>query len=94
MSHITVQRQSHLNNILQPQIEDLETRLNESIEAITESKNEDTVRQHARILFHLTVDDAQYEAMKDRIEMLGRQYRVVQAKAAQAAGAGRQAAAG
>jgi hypothetical protein len=32
------------------------------------------------------IDNPQYEAMKDRIEMLGRQYRVVQAKAAQAAG--------
>jgi hypothetical protein len=84
MSNITLQRQSHLNNILQPQIDDLETRLNESIEAITESRNGETVRQHATALFHLTVDDPQYEAMKDRIEMLGRQYRVVQAKAAQA----------
>jgi len=88
MSNITIQRQSHLNNILQPQIEDLETRLNGSIEAIIESRNDNSVRRHAQTLVYM-VDNPQYEAMKDRIEMLGRQYRVVQAKAA-----GRQAAGG
>ena len=85
MSNITIQRQSHLNNILQPQIDDLETRLNGSIEAVIETGNDNSVRRHARTLVYM-VDNPQYEAMKDRIEMLGRQYRVVQAKAAQAVG--------
>jgi len=88
MSNITIQRQSHLTNVLQPQIDDLETRLNESIDAIIDTVNDNSVRQHAQTLVYM-VDNPQYEAMKDRIEMLGRQYRVVQAKAA-----GRQAAGG
>jgi hypothetical protein len=81
MSNITIQRQSHLNNILQPQIDNLETRLNESIEAVIEPNNDNTVRHHAQTLVYM-IDNPQYEAMKDRIEMLERQYRVVQAKAA------------
>lgn len=86
MSHIAQQRQSHLNNTLQPQIDDLETRLNGSIEEITNTENSESVQQNAKSLYYRTVEGSQYEAMKDRIEMLGRQYRTVQARAAQATG--------
>jgi hypothetical protein len=77
---VTQQRQSHLNNTLQPQIDDLEARLRGSVEQISDPDHERSVRRQAHSLVYLTAEDSNYEAMCDRMEMLGRQYRIVQAR--------------
>ena len=82
MAQITQQRQSNLDNHLQPQIEDLEARLAGSIEDIIEGNNDESIRRSAQTVRYYASEEPQFEALIDRMEMLGRQYKLVRAKAA------------
>ena len=81
MAQITQQRQSNLDNHLQPQIEDLEARLAGSIEDIIEGNNDESIRRSAQTVRYYASEEPQFEALIDRMEMLGRQYKLVRAKA-------------
>jgi hypothetical protein len=94
MAQATHQRQSYLENTLQPQIHDLESRLQGSMDAISNMDNHNHSRGSvsvgslaSQLTYRSRTDDAECRQMMNKMEDLGRQFRVVQQKK----GLGRQA---
>jgi hypothetical protein len=78
MALATYQRQAQLQNHLKPQIEALERRLEASINEISDPTDLESIKRYATTLSYRLSDDPHFEAMVDRMEMLGRQYKLVQ----------------
>jgi hypothetical protein len=92
MAQATHQRQSYLENTLQPQIHDLESRLQGSIDAISnmDTRDRESVSVGffaSKLTYQGRTDDAECRQMMNKMEDLSRQFRVVQHKK----GLGRQA---
>ena len=88
MAQATNHRQSYLTNTLQPQIDDLESRLKTSVEAISKTQSGSVGRAASDLTYQGRVDDAECRQMMNKMVELDRQFRFVQQKNL---GTGRQA---